>query len=213
MRRTKKPRKKLPNRRMSRPRGESASLRIVGGAFRGRKLNYSGDPRVRPMKDRVREAVFNLVGPAVRGKNVIDLFAGTGALALEALSRGAAQAILIEQHLPTAATISSNIDLLGVESRCRLVKSDVFVWHKRGPDLGTAPWLVFCSPPYDFYVQQRDKMLSLLGGLIDLAPADSMFVVEADDRFDFGQLPQPQSWDIRAYLPALIGIYRQAANS
>jgi 16S rRNA (guanine966-N2)-methyltransferase len=157
--------------------------------------------------------VFNLVGPAVRGKCVIDLFAGTGALALEALSRGAAQAILVEQHLPTAATISGNIDLLGVESRCRLVKGDVFVWHKRGPDLGTVPWLVFCSPPYDFYVERRDKMLSLLGGLIARAPADSIFVVESDDRFDFGQLPQPESWDVRAYLPALVGINRKVTNS
>ncbi len=60
-------------------------LRIIGGVHRGRKLEYSGDPRTRPMKDRVREAVFNLLGPDVAGKYVIDLFAGTGALGLEAL--------------------------------------------------------------------------------------------------------------------------------
>ena len=63
-------------------------VRIIGGKFRGRKLEYSGDPRTRPMKDRVREALFNLLGHGVEGKVAIDLFAGTGALALEALSRG-----------------------------------------------------------------------------------------------------------------------------
>ena len=70
---------------------EVVGLRIVGGRFRGRKLLYSGDFRTRPMKDRLREAVFNLVGPAVAGMHAIDLFGGTGALGLEALSRGAAR--------------------------------------------------------------------------------------------------------------------------
>src|SRR5687767_11185885 len=83
-------------------------LRIIGGRFRGRLLAYSGDERTRPMKDRVREAVFNLVGPDVKEKLAIDLFAGTGALGLEALSRGAAEAVLLERHFPTAAVIGQN---------------------------------------------------------------------------------------------------------
>ena len=78
----------------------AAGLRIIGGEFRGRRLHYSGDRRTRPMKDRLREAVFNLIGPDIRGKHAIDLFAGTGALALESLSRGAKSATLIEQHHP-----------------------------------------------------------------------------------------------------------------
>ena len=64
--------------------GPIAGLRIIGGRLRGRKLHYSGDLRTRPMKDRLREAIFNLIGPAIRGKHAVDLFAGTGALALEA---------------------------------------------------------------------------------------------------------------------------------
>src|SRR5947207_6491605 len=77
-------------------------LRIIGGSLRGRKISYSGEVRTRPMKDRVREAVFNLLGAQVAGTQAIDLFAGTGALGLEALSRGAAQATFIDRHLPTA---------------------------------------------------------------------------------------------------------------
>src|SRR5271165_4697735 len=79
-----------------------AGVRIIGGKFRRRKLEYSGDLRTRPMKDRVREALFNLLGTAVEGKLAIDLFAGTGALALEAISREATRAIFIERHQPTA---------------------------------------------------------------------------------------------------------------
>src|SRR4029077_10034324 len=89
-------------------------LRIIGGRFRGRKLAYSGDVRTRPMKDRVREALFNLLGRAVAGKTVIDLFAGTGALALEALSRGASRAVVIEMHRPTARLIVQNAASLAI---------------------------------------------------------------------------------------------------
>ena len=69
--------------------GRETELRIIGGNFRGRKLRYHGDPVVRPMKHRVREAIFNLISTESDGAHAIDLFAGTGALGLEAISRGA----------------------------------------------------------------------------------------------------------------------------
>jgi len=165
------------------------------------------------MKDRVREAVFNLAGPSVRGKQAVDLFAGTGALGLEAISRGAAKATFIEQHFPTAAVIRQNIAALGVESQCEVVTGDVFLWAKRQQAPGSLPWIVFCSPPYDFYVDRLDEMLALLSGLMASAPAQSVFVVESDERFDFELLPDPQAWDIRAYAPAVIGICRKLEGS
>ena len=79
-------------------RGDSVGLRVVGGIFRGTKLRYAGDRRVRPMKERVREAIFNLLGESVKGKHAIDLFTGTGALCFEAISRGARSATAIEIH-------------------------------------------------------------------------------------------------------------------
>src|SRR5262245_31340913 len=103
-------------------------LRIIGGTMRGRKLQYSGDIRTRPMKDRVREAVFNLLGPQVAGSQAIDLFAGTGALGLEAISRRAAQATFIERHLPTANLIMGNATAFGVAERIRVVFGDAFRW-------------------------------------------------------------------------------------
>jgi 16S rRNA (guanine966-N2)-methyltransferase len=205
-------------------------LRIIGGHFRGRKLQYHGDLRTRPMKDRLREAVFNLIGPSIRGMHAVDLFAGTGALALEALSRGAQSATLIEQHHPTANVIRLNIAALGVEDRADVVVGNVFIWCHRGfardgiagreqpggtppatlRDLPAGrPWAVFCSPPYEFYIARAEEMLETIAGLIELAPAGSVFAVEADERFDFQTLPDPQAWDVRSYPPAVMGIYRK----
>ena len=202
---------------------EVAGLRIIGGRFRGRKLAYSGDIRTRPMKDRVREALFNLLGHAVKGKTAIDLFAGTGALALEALSRGAARAVAIEMHRPTAKLIVQNAASLDIsvshESRIApgvgiaVVTSDTFHWAKQSPDLGKAPLLVFCSPPFEFYESRKDDMLELLRYLIQVAPAESLFAVEADERFDFALLPSAEDWDIRTYLPAILGIWQKPVGS
>jgi 16S rRNA (guanine(966)-N(2))-methyltransferase RsmD len=161
------------------------------------------------MKDRVREALFNLLSTAVQGKVAIDLFAGTGALALEALSRGASRAILIERHRPTAETIRRNSASLGVRELVDVTSSDTFLWAKRIPDLGAAPWIVFCSPPYEFYVSRKDDMLQLLNHLIEICPQDSLFAVEFDNRFDFHELPEADQWDIRPYPPAILGIWEK----
>ena len=187
--------------------------RIIGGRFRGTKLLYSGDRRTRPMKERVREAVFNLLGTEVAGKYAVDLFAGTGALGLEALSRGGVGATFVEQHFPTAALLRQNIDAVGQSELCQVVTANVLIWVERELALPQEPWLVFCSPPYDFYVDRREAMLRLLTRIISAALPNSMIVVEADGRFDFGALPQAADWDVRAYPPAVIGILRKVPET
>lgn len=189
--------------------GATVGLRIVGGTFRGRRLQYGGDRRVRPMKDRVREALFNLVGPSVAEKHALDLFAGTGALGLEALSRGAARATFLERHYPTARILRENIATLGVQPRCEVVVADTFVWFERRPALPSTPWVVFVSPPYEFFISRRDDMLGLIGGLMTAAPAESIFVVESDERFDPADLPEADQWDVRPYPPAVVAIQRK----
>lgn len=197
------------------PRGKKAGqvapvgLRIIGGTFRGRRLKYGGDLGVRPMKDRVREAVFNLIGPRVKEKLVIDLFGGTGALGLEALSRGATDAIFIERNYPTAAVLRENIATLGLESRAEVVTSDTFYWWWHQRKLPDRPRLVFCSPPYDFYIERFDDMSKLLVEDVSTAPAGSITIVESDLRFDVALLPKPGEWDVRPYPPALVAILYQ----
>jgi 16S rRNA (guanine966-N2)-methyltransferase len=189
---------------------EPLGLRIIGGKFRGRKLQYTGDNRVRPMKDRVREAVFSLIGPAIKGMHAIDLFGGTGAIAIEAISRGAVSATIIELHLPTATLLKQNLESLDLLPLCNLYKTDTFYWVKNESEHPSteSPWIVFCSPPYDFYVSQQSEMLDMLNRLVDLAPVDSMFVIEADQRFDLTLLPRiPMPNRIRSYPPAVIAIF------
>jgi 16S rRNA (guanine966-N2)-methyltransferase len=101
--------------------GVTGTLRVIGGTLRGRLIAYSGELCTRPMKQRVREAMFNLLGPRVVGTQVFDLFAGTGALAWEALSRGAQRATLIERHFPTTRLIRENATSLGLTDRIDVV--------------------------------------------------------------------------------------------
>lgn len=161
------------------------------------------------MKDRVREAIFNLLGPSVKELYAIDLFAGTGALGLEALSRGAAGATFVERHFPTADLIQQNIDTLQVTSLCRVVAANTFLWIRKPIDLPVAPWLVLCSPPFDFFVERSDEMLGLIGYFLDRAPEGSRIVVESDERFETDRLPEAEQWDVRVYPPAVVGVYRK----
>jgi 16S rRNA (guanine(966)-N(2))-methyltransferase RsmD len=190
---------------------EPLDLRVIGGKFRGSKLRYIGDNRVRPMKDRVREAVFNLIGPTVRGCHVIDLFGGTGALTIEAMSRGAVSATVIELHFPTAALLRQNLESLGLLTVCDLRKTDAFFWAKSQeeyPPTNKNPWLVFCSPPYDFYVHRQMEILEMLQLLSDSAPIGSLFVIESDHRFNFDLLPiKPLPNKVKSYPPAEIAIF------
>ena len=187
----------------------AGTVRIIGGSLRGRKLEYQGDPRTRPMKDRVREAIFNLLGN-VADAVAIDLFAGTGALGFEALSRGARAAVFFEQHFPTAGLIQASAASLSIADRCEIIAADTLTYFRRAirwPELvGASPWIVFSSPPYDFYVDRRDGLLSLLEQLWQAAPVESAFVVEADERFDFAGLPEASRWDLRSYPPAHVGL-------
>ena len=164
------------------------------------------------MKDRVREALFNRLANAVGGKYAIDLFAGTGAMGLEAISRGAKAATFVERHFPTAAVIRQNAQALGVASQCTILPANTLLWAKRLPALPAEPWLVFCSPPYEFYVSNRTEMLAILTALCEQAPPSSIFCVEADERFDFALLPHSPDWDVRSYPPAEVGIWTKSQS-
>jgi 16S rRNA (guanine966-N2)-methyltransferase len=172
------------------------------------------------MKHRTREAIFNLITTEATGRHVVDLFGGTGALGLEALSRGAAHATFIEKHVPSARVLEENIRTLGVEDRATLLVTSAFLWAKR--DLPAAanaphnqnPWLVFCSPPYAFFTERQQEMLELIQVIQDHVPDGSVLVIEADEHFDFELLRRENTsgatpdWSIRAYPPAVIGIWR-----
>lgn len=204
----KQPSKPTSN-RAERERSE-AVVRIIGGQLRGRKLLYSGEMRTRPMKDRVREALFNLVGPQVKGIHAIDLFSGTGALGIEAVSRGAAGATLIERHFPTAQLIRRNVEDLAITDRCEVVAADAFTWLRRNAPGPAGPWLVLCSPPFEFYESRLAEMTDLMAAFVESAPSGSILVVESPETLDPATLPDADRWQTRTYAPVNLSILRKA---
>jgi 16S rRNA (guanine(966)-N(2))-methyltransferase RsmD len=126
-------------------------LRIVAGALGGRRLVAPRGASTRPTSDRVREALFGILASrgAIEGARVLDLFAGTGALGLEALSRGAEHATFVESGRPALEAIRANVEALGVGDRAAVVASRVEAFARLGPsDRGPAFELVFADPPW-----------------------------------------------------------------
>lgn len=120
-------------------------VRIVAGKWRGRFLPVEDSPGLRPSSERIRETLFNWLAPVIEGANCLDLFAGTGVLGLEALSRGAARATLIERSPKVAATLKASIAMLGADGAALHV-GDAFAWLQK-----TKPRrydVVFLDPPY-----------------------------------------------------------------
>ena len=193
-----------PPRRPAKPRPASAAAggdpaeaisppRIVGGHLRGRRLAHSPDGRTRPMKDRVRESLFDLIGTDVRGALALDLFAGTGALGFEAVSRGAAKAVFVERHFPTADMIRRSATELGVADRCEVKAGDVLLWPRRMPDLPRdLPWIAFVSPPWSFFAPDHPRhadLMALIDAVDRAAPPGSVIAVEGDTSLDPALLP------------------------
>lgn len=158
------------------------------------------------MKDRVRESVFNLIGQTLDGKRVIDLFAGTGAMAFEALSRGAVEATLVERRFPNVRQIERTAADLGLSAQVQTFASDTFYWVRHVYQPASIPTVVFCCPPYALYVDQPDDMLHLINRFLESVVPTSLLVVETDSRFDLSTLPTHLTWDIRSYSPAVIAI-------
>ena len=121
-------------------------MRIIAGTARGRKLASPPGERTRPLLDRVREALFSILGDRVDGARVLDLYAGTGSIGLEALSRGAASCVFVERDRSALECLSANVAALGFGERSRIVRGRVEEQLERPPEERYE--LVFFDPPY-----------------------------------------------------------------
>ena len=130
-----------------------SQLRIIGGEWRGRKLSFHARPGLRPTSDRVRETLFNWLAPTIVGADCLDLFSGSGALGLEALSRGANYCDFVESDQLAAASIQGNLRLLGDNSaRGRVTTTDALKFM----DAAQRRWdVVFVDPPFDSGIGTR----------------------------------------------------------
>lgn len=123
------------------------NLRVSGGEARGRRLK--APKNIRPTQGLVKQALFNMIGPGIEGAEVLDLFAGSGALGIEALSRGAARVTFVDRQPRGLAILRQNLDALGVKERATVVRGDVVHWLESSPAALRSANLVFLDPPYD----------------------------------------------------------------
>jgi 16S rRNA (guanine966-N2)-methyltransferase len=148
-------------------------MRIVAGEFRGRAIAAPKGLATRPTTDRVRESLFSVIGsimgPGLASCTVLDAFAGSGALGLEALSRGADHAVFAEKDRSALAALSGNIGVLGVEARAKVLKADVFSLARRGVPGGPFA-LILLDPPYTLDAVKVGALLGDLARTNGLAP-------------------------------------------
>ena len=177
---------------------EKTQVRIVAGSLRGRKLTVVVHEGMRPTPQMVREALFSILGNAVPGRVFFDVFAGTGVVGLEAVSRGATSARLIEKDPRQAADIQKYADQFGVSDKVQVLKADVYRWAERWLP-PKEPVNLFLSPPFPDLSQKADEFLRLVNILIEKAPNESVLTIQAEEGFPLAQLPHPTQWDVRSY--------------
>jgi 16S rRNA (guanine966-N2)-methyltransferase len=172
-------------------------VRIIAGTHRGQRITAPKGATTRPTSDRVRENAFNLIGP-VDGAAVLDLFAGSGALGLEALSRGADRAVFVESDREACRTINANLDKL--KFHATVLCQDVL--RALGSDRSTYD-LVLCDPPYDF---DRARLAPHLARLLQ---PDGLLVYESAGREPPPELPLLTETTSRKYGSARLTLYRR----
>ncbi len=187
-------------------------MRIIAGQRRGHKFDGPKGGKTRPTSDLVRESLFNILGTDVEGRWVLDLFAGTGALGLEALSRGAARALFVESNRENVALIHRNLTTLRYEDRGRVHCADVFRWTRGFVPADAEPLIVLVDPPYRVYQDQSRKVRDLFTLLSDRLPAGTLIAAESSVHIDPEVLPDRSTWDVRRYGGTQIAIGRVTAE-
>jgi 16S rRNA (guanine966-N2)-methyltransferase len=161
-------------------------MRVIAGTYRSRILKSLKGLALRPTSDRLRETLFNVLGPAVVGARFVDVFAGTGAVGIEAISRGAAEVVFIENHPPAVALIRKNLESLGVRSGAAVFDADALrgleMLAARQKGTGAAFDFVFLDPPYAAS-EEYARVLRVLGSASFLAPG-SIVIAEHHKKFD-----------------------------
>lgn len=161
-------------------------MRVIAGKYKSRRLAAPHGMETRPTSDRLRETLFNVVAPQVAGSVWLDLFAGTGAVGIEALSRGARMVYFVEAHRRASQTIRKNLDGLGIEEGFEVIERDVAVALRMLDSEAVVCDFCFLDPPY----RKMDDYEQALGFLSQsrLLKPESVVIAEHDKHFDPGEL-------------------------
>lgn len=171
-------------------RAGKGQIRIIGGQWRGRKLQFAATQGLRPTPDRVRETLFNWLTADIRAANCLDLFAGSGALGLEALSRGADHCTFVDTAATSAANIRQHLQALDCQ-RGEVVKADAIRWLQQVPSQRYD--LVFLDPPFDQNLLAPGCELLVSSGLLK---AGALIYLESATHGE--QIELPACWTARS---------------
>lgn len=186
-------------------------MRIIAGEFRGRKLLPPEGDVTRPITDRVKQSLFDILTPVIDGARVYDCFAGTGSMGLECLSRDATHATFFESDRSALQRLKKNVATLGVAGRATVIGGDLFRWFERETP-GERADLVFLDPPYRFLRERPDELCRLAAKIAagHLAPAGTL--VFRHDANDVLELPFLKTYDSRTYGGMTLDFLRPAAG-
>jgi 16S rRNA (guanine(966)-N(2))-methyltransferase RsmD len=173
-------------------------LRIVAGSMRGRKLTCTVNATLRPTPQMVREALFSILGNAVPDRPFLDVFAGTGVVGLEALSRGARSTTFVERDFRLIAELERHIQAFGVGEQTHIDRADVYRWIERWP-APAEPVNVFISPPFGDFERRPEDLLQLVTALQQKTYPGSVIVLQAERTPVLDELPDRTAWDERRY--------------
>ena len=151
-------------------------MRIIAGKFRSRTLRSLKGQKLRPTSDRLRETLFNILGPAVGGSVFVDLFAGTGAVGIEAISRGARYAVFVEEHAPAVALIRRNLESLGIGAEAEILGMAVERGMEKLEARRVHAQFIFLDPPYAADTEYEDALEAL--GESPLVAPEGRVIVE-----------------------------------
>ncbi len=178
---------------------EKVDIRIVSGSLKGRKLTCVVHAGLRPTPQMVREALFSILGNAVPGQPFYDVFAGTGVVGFEAISRGASRAQLIERDANQASDLHRAAVQWKLTDRVQILRADAYRWAERWIP-GTEPINVFLSPPFpDLTGEKAVAFAKLIDTLWAKLPLHSVLAVQVENNYDIKTLADLPDWDIRSY--------------
>jgi len=183
------------------------SLRIIGGSARGRKLRSVPGDSTRPITDRVKESLFNILGDDIRSAKVLDLFAGSGSVGIEALSRGAGFVLFIDLDRQAVATIRANLEITGLATRAEVVRMDSFSYTERSA--AQAFDYIYIAPPQ--YKGLWKRALLSLDAKPDWLSENAWAIVQIHPReFEAVELKNLVEFDRRKYGSTLLIFYERA---
>lgn len=187
-------------------------MRVISGEARGRPLKAVPGQTTRPTTDKVKEALFSMIGPYFDGERVLDLFAGTGGLGIEALSRGAGHAVFVDANMRSVEIVRANLAATRLEAKAEVFRQDAAKAIKLLEQRGARPFdLVFLDPPYA--MKNCDALLLELAAR-GLANEDTVAVIEHESGFEYGEnIGRYERRRLATYGETAVSIYRYGGDN